>query len=85
MRGRTITVKLRTNKFETATRQLTPPQPPASGNDIARIAVELLGRFTFPPEARYRLAGVGVSHFMEDEEPTAETTLFSPESVPPSS
>src|SRR5204863_5693332 len=25
MRGRTITVKLRTDKFETATRQLTPP------------------------------------------------------------
>ncbi|HEV8432436.1 MAG TPA: DNA polymerase IV, partial [Thermoanaerobaculia bacterium] len=70
------------------TRQLTPPQPPASGDDIARIAVELLGRFTFPPEARYRLAGVGVSHFMEEEESveSAETTLFSPEPLlPPSS
>src|SRR5437763_1680612 len=52
MRGRTITVKLRTNKFETATRQLTLPQPPASGDDIARIAVQLVGRFAFPPEAR---------------------------------
>lgn len=71
MRGRTVTVKLRTNKFETATRQLTPPQPPASGDDIARIAVELLTRFTFPPGATYRLAGVGVSHFMDEEEPTA--------------
>jgi DNA polymerase-4 len=71
MRGRTVTVKLRTNKFETATRQLTPPEPPASGDDIARVAVELLARFTFPAEAKYRLAGVGVSNFMEDEEPTA--------------
>jgi DNA polymerase-4 len=71
MRGRTITVKLRTNKFETATRQLTPPQPPENGDDIARIAVELLGRFTFPPQAKYRLAGVGVSNFMDEEEPTA--------------
>jgi DNA polymerase-4 len=70
MRGRTVTVKLRTDKFETATRQLTPPQLPASGDDIARIAVELLGRFSFPPESRYRLAGVGVSNFMEEEEPT---------------
>jgi DNA polymerase-4 len=71
MRGRTITVKLRTNKFETATRQLTPPQPPENGEDIARIAVELLGRFTFAPQAKYRLAGVGVSNFMDEEEPTA--------------
>ena len=71
MRGRTITVKLRTNKFETATRQLTPPQPPENGDDIARIAVELLSRFTFPPQAKYRLAGVGVSNFMDEEEPTA--------------
>ncbi|HEX3584162.1 MAG TPA: DNA polymerase IV [Thermoanaerobaculia bacterium] len=70
MRGRTVTVKLRTNKFETATRQLTPPQPPSGGDDIARIAVELLGRFSFPPESKYRLAGVGVSNFMEEEEPT---------------
>jgi DNA polymerase-4 len=68
MRGRTVTVKLRTDKFETATRQLTPPQLPASGDDIARIAVELLGRFTFPAQAKYRLAGVGVSNFLEDEE-----------------
>jgi DNA polymerase-4 len=71
MRGRTVTVKLRTDKFETATRQLTPPQLPASGDDIARIAVELLGRFTFPAQAKYRLAGVGVSNFLEDEETPA--------------
>jgi DNA polymerase IV len=72
MRGRTITVKLRTNKFETATRQLTPPHPPESGDDIARIAVELLGRFTFPPQATYRLAGVGVSKFMDEAEEEGE-------------
>ncbi|HEY2094051.1 MAG TPA: DNA polymerase IV [Thermoanaerobaculia bacterium] len=71
MRGRTVTVKLRTDKFETATRQLTPPQLPASGDDIARIAVELLGRFAFPAQAKYRLAGVGVSNFLEDEETPA--------------
>jgi DNA polymerase-4 len=71
MRGRTVTVKLRTDKFETATRQLTPPQLPASGDDIARIAVELLGRFAFPTQAKFRLAGVGVSNFLEDEETPA--------------
>jgi DNA polymerase-4 len=71
MRGRTITVKLRTGKFETATRRLTPPELPASGDDIARIAVELLARFDFGPNAKYRLAGVGVSNFL-DEEPEQE-------------
>jgi DNA polymerase-4 len=78
MRGRTVTVKLRTDKFETATRQLTPPHPPASGDDIARIAVELLTRFTFGETARYRLAGVGVSHFLDEaeEQPEAEGSLF---------
>src|SRR5258706_951260 len=78
MRGRTVTVKLRTAKFETATRQLTPPQPPASGDDIARIAVELLSRFTFGENARYRLAGVGVSHFLDEkeEQPEVEGSLF---------
>jgi DNA polymerase-4 len=77
MRGRTITVKLRTNKFETATRQLTPPQLPASGDDIARIAVELLGRFAFPEQAKYRLAGVGVSGFLDEAGPvSSEGSLF---------
>src|SRR5258706_582113 len=72
------TEKLGTAKFEPATRQLTPPQPPASGDDIARIAVELLSRFTFGENTRYRLAGVGVSHFLDEaeEQPEAEGSLF---------
>ncbi|HEX2061784.1 MAG TPA: DNA polymerase IV [Thermoanaerobaculia bacterium] len=78
MRGRTVTVKLRTPDFKTATRQLSPPDLPASGDDIARIATSLLERFDFPPDARYRLVGVGVSNFLEDEEvsPEAELSLF---------
>jgi len=79
MRGRTVTVKLRTPKFETATRRMTPQEMPASGDDIARIAVTLLDRFEFPAEAKFRLVGVGVSNFLdEDEEPgePPEPTLF---------
>src|SRR5438552_5765109 len=34
--GRTVTVKLRTGGFETATRRITPELPPASGDDLAR-------------------------------------------------
>ena len=66
--GRTVTVKLRTGAFETATRRLTPDPPPASGDDLARIGVELLTRFSFPPDRRFRLAGIGVSNFVEEEE-----------------
>jgi len=83
MRGRTVTVKLRTPDFKTATRQLSPPDIPASGDDIANIAVALLDRFDFAPDARYRLVGVGVSNFLdeEDEETPAEEQpqLFIPQ------
>jgi DNA polymerase IV len=78
MRGRTVTVKLRTPNFQTATRQLSPPELPASGEDIARIAVALIERFDFAANARFRLVGVGVSNFLDEEEETepAEPTLF---------
>jgi DNA polymerase IV len=68
MRGRTVTVKLRTPDFKTATRQMSPSEMPASAGDIATIAVALLDRFDFPAEARFRLVGVGVSNFLDEEE-----------------
>jgi DNA polymerase-4 len=73
MRGRTVTVKLRTPDFKTATRQLSPPETPASGDDLASIGVSLLDRFDFPPDARFRLVGVGVSNFVDEEDETAAT------------
>jgi DNA polymerase-4 len=77
MRGRTVTVKLRTPDFRTATRQLSPPDLPSSGDDVARVAVQLLDRFDFPPEAKFRLVGVGVSNFLDEEDETpAEPSLF---------
>ena len=72
MRGRTVTVKLRTPDFQTATRQLSPPELPSSGDEVARVAVGLLDRFDFPAEARYRLVGVGVSNFLDEEEAREE-------------
>jgi len=57
---------------------LTPETIPASGDDLAAIAVVLLERFEFPAEARFRLAGVGVSNFLDEEEEReeAEPMLF---------
>ena len=80
MNGRTVTVKLRTGDFRTATRQLTPETIPGSADDLARIGVELLGRFAFAADAKYRLAGIGVSNFVDEE---AEATLFEASTMPP--
>ena len=79
--GRTVTVKLRTGDFKTATRRLTPDAIPSSGDDLARIGTELLSRFSFPPQSRFRLAGIGVSNFIdeddeEEEEPEHQPELF---------
>src|SRR5204863_518828 len=67
MVGRTVTVKLRTGDFHTATRRLTPEAPPSSGEELASIGAELLHRFEFGVNARYRLAGIGVSNFIDEE------------------
>jgi DNA polymerase-4 len=74
MRGRTVTVKLRTPDFRTATRRLTPPELPNSAEELAKIAISLLDRFEFPPDSRFRLAGVGLSNFIggEEDEPADE-------------
>ncbi|HYO75236.1 MAG TPA: hypothetical protein VE010_02135, partial [Thermoanaerobaculia bacterium] len=83
LRGRTVTVKLRTPAFKTATRQQSPPELPSSGDDIARVAIALLDRFDFPHDARFRLVGVGVSNFLdEDDQPDEkEPLLFAPNSA----
>jgi len=68
-------VKLRTGDFKTATRQLTPDAPPSNGDELAEIGVALLGRFDFPEGSRYRLAGIGLSNFVDGEE-EEQPTLF---------
>ena len=71
MRGRTVTVKLRTPDFKTQTRQLSAPEMLHSGDEVARIGVELLDRFDFPAHSRFRLVGVGVSNFLDEDEAEA--------------
>src|SRR5688572_1749159 len=75
MRGRTVTVKLRTPDFQTATRQITPPELPSSAQHLAELGVSLIDRFDFPPDARYRLVGVGVSNFLDEEDEQAEPEM----------
>jgi DNA polymerase-4 len=68
MVGRTITVKLRAADFTTATRRCTPEAAPASGRELADLALALLERFDFPAGRKFRLAGVGVSNFVEGKD-----------------
>lgn len=61
LRGRTITIKVRYNDFETLTRSHTLDGPTDSGVEVARHAKVLLARVD--PSRGVRLLGVGVTGF----------------------
>ncbi|HVT45515.1 MAG TPA: DNA polymerase IV [Thermoanaerobaculia bacterium] len=68
-KGRTITVKLRASDFTTATRRKTLPD--VSGPEqLTAAALELLERFDFPAGTVFRLVGLGMSNFLEDDDQT---------------
>ena len=66
--ARTVVLKLKTKEFQSLTRSLTPPLPPASLDDLATIALALRDRVELAPSQLFRLAGVGLSNFQMDEE-----------------
>jgi DNA polymerase-4 len=74
--GRTVTIKLKTADFRIVTRRATPPRPPASAEELAALALALLPRVELPPETRYRLAGVGLSNFPDEEDDGTQPGLF---------
>ncbi|GMU66786.1 MAG: DNA polymerase IV [Acidobacteriota bacterium] len=74
--GRTVTLKLKTADFRIVTRRSTPAHPPRSAEELAVAARTLLERVGLPPETRYRLAGVGISNFPDEESDGAQTDLF---------
>ena len=80
LQGRTVTVKLRDSAFVTATRRITPQFPPENADELLDLALALLPRFAFPEGSRFRLAGIGLSNFMKEEEKEGEEkeqpTLF---------
>lgn len=67
-KARTVTVKLRSSKFQTATRRETMPELLSSKDELEAVAMRLLERFSFGENARYRLVGVGVSNFLDEVE-----------------
>ena len=77
-RGRTVVLKLKTADFRILTRSHTPPEPPASADELVDIALALRERVSLPESVRYRLVGVGLANF-HDRTELAQDDLFRPE------
>lgn len=74
--ARTVVLKLKTADFRTLTRSLTPPQRPASLQELADIACDLRTRVELPHRTHYRLVGVGLSGFVDPDSADAQSDLF---------
>lgn len=74
--ARTVVLKLKTSDFRILTRSLTPAERPASLEALVRIASDLRGRVQLPDSTRYRLVGVGLSGFVDDEGVDTQSDLF---------
>ncbi len=71
--GRTVTLKVRFDTFETVTRSATLPEPTDRTHDILTMAQELLARLRLE-RARVRLLGVGVGN-LGDGDAARQLTL----------
>jgi len=73
--GRTVVLKLKTDRFRIVTRTLTLTRAPASAQDLAMVAQQLCLRVDLPGTTRYRLAGVGMSNFEDVAEQARQADL----------
>lgn len=74
--ARTVVLKLKTADFHTLTRSLTPSVRPASATELADLACALRARVERPADSRYRLVGVGLSGFVEQDSFVVQGDLF---------
>jgi DNA polymerase IV len=70
-----VILKLKTAEFRILTRSQTPPLPPASCEELTRIALSLLDRVGVDAQQRFRLVGVGLGNF-RDPDDGSELSLF---------
>lgn len=73
--GRTVVLKLKTDRFRIVTRTLTLTRAPGSAEDLAMVAQQLCARVDLPDSTRYRLAGVGMSNFENVAEQARQADL----------
>ncbi len=69
--ARTIGLKLKTKEFNSLTRSLTLPAPPTSYEEFTRVALGLCDRVQLAPGQLYRLVGVGLSNFQDEDVPSS--------------
>lgn len=74
--ARTVVLKLKTSEFRILTRSHTPNSPPASCEELTRIALALRERVRLDTEQRFRLVGVGLGNFHAASEDRAQAALF---------
>jgi DNA polymerase IV len=74
--ARTVVLKLKTADFHTLTRSLTPSVLPHSAQALADAACALRARVERPADSRYRLVGVGLSGFVDQDSFITQTDLF---------
>jgi DNA polymerase-4 len=74
--ARTVVLKLKTSDFRILTRSVTPPTPPASLAQLAQLACDLRARVDLPSRTRYRLVGVGLAGFVDQDSFAAQSELF---------
>src|SRR5215467_6488440 len=74
--ARTVVLKLKTSDFKILTRSHTPNSPPASCEELTKIALSLRERVGLSPQQRFRLVGVGLSNFHDTEDASAQPALF---------
>ncbi|MBZ0072107.1 MAG: DNA polymerase IV [Gammaproteobacteria bacterium] len=74
--ARTVVLKLKTGDFRLLTRSLTPASQPTTLAALTDIACELRQRVDLPPTTRYRLVGVGLSGFIDQDDMCTQSDLF---------
>lgn len=72
----TVVLKLKTADFRIITRSHTPDTAPASEQRLVEIALALGERVKLPADTLYRLVGVGLSGFQDDDGEAIQGELF---------
>ncbi len=78
--GRTVVLKLKTADFRVLSRHATPVQPPRGAQDILELGRLLLTRMPQTAGLCYRLAGLGLTNFV-DREDARQPALFEPDAA----
>jgi DNA polymerase IV len=75
--ARTVVLKLKTSEFKILTRSYTSPSPLSSCEELTEITLKLREKVDLSLQQRYRLVGIGLSNFRDEEEDTtAQVALF---------